>query len=83
MRNMVPAYAIVRINEFFGESASYQEKIAVKEVVWGLQAAEAEVARLMALNAEKGVVYFLCPTRVQTLYDSQERTQQERKAKES
>jgi hypothetical protein len=65
MRSRNQAFAIVRVDDFLGQSVPCHERVAVKEVVWTQEHAEAEVARLTALNSEKNVTYFWRATRVQ------------------
>jgi hypothetical protein len=54
-------YAIVRLDD---SMISLEEGISVKEVVWSLEEAEAEVARLNELNGSKGSKYFFRTTRL-------------------
>lgn len=55
-------FAIVRIDEQFASvSSSLRDIITVKEIVWTLEKAEAEVAQL---NGSKGCKYFWQTTRV-------------------
>ncbi len=61
------AFAVVRL-DLFQEADLRSEPeviVVVKEVVWDRQLAEAEVARLNRLNADKGVTYFWTFTRVE------------------
>jgi hypothetical protein len=57
-------YAIVRIDGFHDQSAPLEETITVKEVVWSIEQAEAEVSRLNKLNESKGCRYFWQTTRL-------------------
>jgi hypothetical protein len=50
-------YAILRFDGFQGENAPPEVTITVKEVVQDQAIAEAEVARLNALNGDKNVRY--------------------------
>jgi hypothetical protein len=54
-------YAIVRLDD---SMISLEDGISVKEVVWSLEEAEAEVARLNELNGSKGSKYFFRTTRL-------------------
>ena len=54
-------YAIVRLDD---SMISLEDGISVKEVVWSLEEAEAEVARLNQLNGSKGSKYFFRTTRL-------------------
>lgn len=64
MRNHDQAYAIVRLDAADANDAPIQPRITVKRIVWTLKEAEDDVARLSALNAEKGCEYFWQATRV-------------------
>jgi hypothetical protein len=44
-----------------------ENKVTVKEVVFAREVAEREVTRLTKLNASKGCLYFVTPTRVARL----------------
>jgi len=55
--------AIVRIDEF-DSSVTLEDMITVKEVVWSIEQAEAEVSRLNELNESKGCRYFWQTTRL-------------------
>jgi hypothetical protein len=57
-------YAVLRYDAFQGENSQPEVAITVKEVVRSLDLAEAEVARLSALNAEKHVRYWWQYTRL-------------------
>ena len=57
-------YAIVRIDEFDDSSATLEDMISVKEVVWSIEQAEAEVSRLNELNESKRCRYFWQTTRL-------------------
>jgi hypothetical protein len=54
-------YAIVRLDD---SMINLGEGISVKEVVWSLKEAEAEVERLNELNGSKGSKYFFRTTRL-------------------
>jgi hypothetical protein len=54
-------YAIVRLDD---SMINLEEGISVKEVVWSLKEAEAEVERLNELNGSKGSKYFFRTTRL-------------------
>jgi len=56
-------YAIIRIDRF-DTDASLEDIITVTEIVSSLDAAEAEVLRLNALNGSKGSRYFWQTTRL-------------------
>lgn len=51
-------YAILRWDGFHGAETALEERITLKEVVRNQALAEAEVARLNALNEGKGVRYW-------------------------
>jgi hypothetical protein len=55
------AYAVIRLDPDRGR---LEDQVTVKEIVSSLELAEAEVARLNALNAEKGCRYFWQATRL-------------------
>lgn len=57
-------YAIVRIDEFDDSSVTLEDMITVKEVVWSIEKAEAEVSRLNELNESKRCRYFWQTTRL-------------------
>lgn len=57
-------YAIVRIDEFYDLSVPLENMITVKEVVWSIEQAEAEVSRLNELNESKRCRYFWQTTRL-------------------
>jgi hypothetical protein len=57
-----PVYAVVRIDDY--PSGTLENNITIKEIVWSLAAAEAEVARLNELNRSKGCKYFWQSTRL-------------------
>jgi hypothetical protein len=61
VRNVRPAFAIIRIDTYLDNDES---RVTVKRVVWDLEVAEAEVLRLNDLNAHKGSHYFWQHTRV-------------------
>lgn len=58
------AYAVVRVDLPIRPESDLRIAITVKEIVPTHEVAEAEVARLMALNADKSIVYFWQHTRV-------------------
>lgn len=60
-REQDQVYAVVRLDLDAGER---EHEVTVKEVVWSLELAQAEVARLNELNAEKGSRYFWRATRL-------------------
>ena len=55
-------YAVVRIDNY--PTDELENNITIKEIVWSLEEAEAEVARLNELNASKGCRYFWQSTRL-------------------
>ena len=55
-------YAVVRIDDY--STGALEDNITVKEIVWSLEEAEAEVARLNELNDSKGCRYFWQSTRL-------------------
>jgi hypothetical protein len=57
-------YAIIRWDGFQGPAARPEALVTVKGIVSSLELAEAEVARLNALNEAKGVRYWSQPTRL-------------------
>ncbi len=57
-------YAVLRYDAFQGDDTRPEVAVTVKEVVRGQDLAEAEVARLNALNAEKHVRYWWQYTRL-------------------
>jgi hypothetical protein len=57
-------YAVLRYDGFQGEEARPEVTITVKEVVRDQAIAEAEVARLNALNGDKNVRYWWQYTRL-------------------
>jgi hypothetical protein len=61
MRDADGAVAIVRVDDY---QPAGDDRITVKEVVWTVEDAEWEVARLNAVNADKHCHYFWTPTRV-------------------
>jgi len=63
-RKYLPAFAIVRIDDFHGEQVDVESRIAIKEVVHSAEEAEREIARLTALNSDKGCRYVCQPTRI-------------------
>ena len=59
-----PAFAIIRIDLFLGETTPLENKIKVKEIVQSLDLAKTEVARLNELHRKKNVTYFWQLTQV-------------------
>jgi hypothetical protein len=57
-----PVYAVVRIDDY--PSETLENCITIKEIVWSLEEAEAEVARLNELNRSKRCRYFWQYTRL-------------------
>ena len=57
-----PVYAVVRIDENLSETL--ENCITIKEIVWTIEEAESEVARLNELNRSKGCRYFWQHTRM-------------------
>ncbi len=57
-------YAIIRIDEFHGETASWPNRVTVKEILWDEEEAKKEVDRLNRLNAQKDCQYFFQMTRL-------------------
>lgn len=57
-----PVYAVVRIDENLSETL--ENCITIKEIVWSIEEAESEVARLNELNQSKGCRYFWQHTRL-------------------
>ncbi len=57
-------YAVIRVDDFHDRVVPLENKITVKEVVSSLEVADAEVARLNALNGFKGSRYFWQMTRL-------------------
>ncbi|HKG45094.1 MAG TPA: hypothetical protein VKB02_00080 [Pyrinomonadaceae bacterium] len=57
-----PVYAVVRIDDY--PTDKLENNITIKEIVWSLEEAESEVARLNELNASKGCRYFCLYTRL-------------------
>ena len=60
-----PAYAVVRIDGDLGAEIPAESLITVKEIWLSREKAESEVARLNALNANKGTQYFWQYTRLE------------------
>ena len=63
-KSKTPVYAVIRIDNY--SAAALEDNITVKEIVWSLEEAEAEVARLNELNDSKGCRYFWQLTRLIT-----------------
>lgn len=61
MRNVEPAYAIVRVDD---DAPNDEARITITRVVWEEGFAESEVRRLSEINADKGCRYFWQYTRV-------------------
>jgi hypothetical protein len=59
-------YAVIRVDDFHDPAVPLENKITVKEIVPSLEVADAEVARLNALNNSKGSRYFWQATRLDT-----------------
>ncbi len=64
MKRQRQLFAVVRVDESVDPSREPGNKITIKEVVATQAEAEAEVARLNRLNADKGCVYFWQATRM-------------------
>lgn len=64
MHDHEQAFAIVRLDRYLLELAELRNCVTIKRIVWSMEAAEADVARLNQLNAEKGSEYFWQATRV-------------------
>jgi hypothetical protein len=58
-------YAIVRVDEFQGPEAAWENKVTVKKVVWSAEVARHEVERLNQLQGGKGSLYFWQATRLE------------------
>jgi len=58
-------YAIARIDSYGNLDVPLESRIAIPKVVRDHATAEKEVARLRALNEEKGAVYFWVLTRIE------------------
>ena len=58
-------FAIVRVDSFHHHDATAEDTITVKKIVLSRQLAEEEVARLNALNRDKGCRYFWQITRLE------------------
>lgn len=58
-------YAVVRADTFQPDDVPQEERITVKKIVLSQENAEREVARLNALNIDKGVIYFWQMTRME------------------
>jgi hypothetical protein len=57
-------YAVVRVDQPSDSVTPIEDTITVKEILWSLEEAQAEVARLMELNESKGCKYFWQTTRL-------------------
>jgi len=57
-----PVYAVIRVDNC--PSGILENSITVKEIVWRLEEAETEVARLNEINRSKGCRYFWQSTRL-------------------
>jgi hypothetical protein len=57
-------YAIVRVDQFHDSAVPLENMITIKEIVWSIEQAEAEVSRLNELNGSKGCKYFWQTTRL-------------------
>jgi hypothetical protein len=64
-KQMQHVYAIVRCEADDYPNPDPAARITVKKIVWTEDRAEAEVVRLNALGAEKGVRYFVQMTRLE------------------
>ena len=64
MKRQQQAFAVVRVDAYLPVDCAWQNKITVKEIVPTQEKAEAEVARLTRLNADKGCIYFWMYTRM-------------------
>src|SRR5215468_6547674 len=58
VRNATHVYAVVRIDLWPEPEDNWQDRVTVKEILWSLDDAKAEVDRLNALNSVKGCHYF-------------------------
>jgi hypothetical protein len=63
-KGQMAVYAVLRYDGFLGSEVLPEHAITVKEVVWSLELAESEVARLNALQEDKGVRYWWQCTRL-------------------
>lgn len=61
MKDVLAGYAIVRVDL---DQTDEQSRVSVARVVWDMAYAEAEVARLNSVNADKDCRYFWQYTRV-------------------
>jgi hypothetical protein len=61
-KRRTPVYAVIRVDDY--PSAAPEDCITIKEIVWSLEEAEAEVKRLNELNRSKGCKYFWQLTRL-------------------
>jgi hypothetical protein len=61
-KNNIPVYAVIRIDDY--PSGTLENCITIKEIVWSVEEAEAEVVRLNELNRSKGCRYFWQYTRL-------------------
>ncbi len=61
-KRKTPVYAVVRVDDY--PSGTLESCITIKEIVWSLEEAETEVARLNELNRSKGCRYFWQSTRL-------------------
>ena len=62
-------FAVIRVDRFHDPMAAPETAITVKKIVLSQQLAEAEVARLNALNGDKGSLYFWQITRLERSSD--------------
>ena len=75
MKGFNPAFAVIRIDPIAGRAlaaeSDYDRALAVSDsvnmirVYWSMEDADAEVARLNALNSDKGYAYFRHYVRIQ------------------
>ena len=61
MKDVDPAYAIVRVDLFVSED---ETRFTVRRIVWSQELAEGEVRRLQEVNRDKDCRYFWQYTRV-------------------
>jgi hypothetical protein len=59
-KRKTPVYAVIRVDDY----SSLENSITIKEIVWSLEEAKAEVKRLNELNRFKGCKYFWQSTRL-------------------
>ena len=61
-KRKTPVYAVIRVGDY--PSGALENCITIKEIVWSLEEAEAEVKRLNELNRSKDSKYFWQYTRL-------------------